>query len=316
MKIQRVALLGGSGFVGRHLTRHLQNRGYRCLIVTRHAHRLHELRTAAEAVEADVYDRGSLATALHGCDAVVNLVGILNDGGKKASFRRAHVELVENLVAACKQADVTRLLHMSALNADQGSGSSQYLRSKGEGENCAHTLGRPSINVTSFRPSVIFGPDDGFLNRFSALLKIPGPMPLACPDSKLAPVYIGDVVQAFAGALEDRASYGKRYELCGPKAYTLEELVHFIASASGKRKLVVRMPDWASRMQASVLQYAPGKPFTPDNYLSLRTPSVCREDGLGALGIEATSLENAGTRILQGGDKTSRLNRLRQTSQR
>ena len=316
MKIQRIALLGGSGFVGRHLTRHLQNRGYQCRIVTRHAHRLHELRTVAEAVEADVYDRDSLAGALRGCDAAVNLVGILNDGGKAAGFRRVHVELVENLVAACQQANVSRLLHMSALNADQGSGSSQYLRSKGEGENRALTLGRPSINVTSFRPSVIFGPDDGLLNRFSALMKIPGPMPLACPDAKLAPVYIGDVVQAFANALEDRATYGKQYELCGPREYTLEELVRFIAAASGRRKRIIRMPDWASRLQASVLQYAPGKPFTPDNYLSLRTPSVCREDGLAALGIEATSLENAGTRILQGGDKTSRLNRLRQRNQR
>ena len=136
------------------------------------------------------------------------------------------------------------------------------------------------------------------------------------PNARMQPVYIGDVVQAFADALEDRTTYGKRYELCGPRAYTLEELVHFIAAASGKRKLVVRMPDWASRLQASVLQYAPGKPFTPDNYLSLRTPSVCREDGLAALGIKATSLENAGTRILQGSDKTSRLNRLRQNSQR
>ena len=147
-------------------------------------------------------------------------------------------------------------------------------------------------------------------------MKIPGPMPLACPDAKLAPVYIGDVVQAFANALEDRATYGKQYELCGPREYTLEELVRFIAAASGRRKRIIRMPDWASRLQASVLQYAPGKPFTPDNYLSLRTPSVCREDGLAALGIEATSLENAGTRILQGGDKTSRLNRLRQRNQR
>ena len=316
MNIQRVALLGGSGFVGRHLTRHLQNRGYQCRIITRHAHRLHELRTAADAVEADVYDRDSLAAALHGCDAAINLVGILNDGGKTAGFRRIHVELVENLVAACQQAEITRLLHMSALNADQGSGSSQYLRSKGEGENRAHTLGKPSIDVTSFRPSVIFGVDDGLLNRFSALMKIPGPMPLACPGAKLAPVYIGDVVRAFANALEDRTTFGRHYELCGPQTYTLEELVHFIAQASGTRKLVVRMPDWASRLQASVLQYAPGKPFTPDNYLSLRTPSVCREDGLAALGIDATSLENAGTRILQGGNKTSRLNRLRQHSQR
>lgn len=316
MKIQHIALLGGSGYVGRHLTRHLQNRGYQCRIITRHAHRLHELRTAADAVEANPYDRTELAEALRGCDAAVNLVGILNDSGKHASFRRVHVELVESLVAACQTAGINRLLHMSALNADQGSGSSQYLRSKGEGENRAHTLGKTSIAVTSFRPSVIFGPDDGFLNRFSTLIKIPGPMPLACPDAQLAPVFIGDVVGAFANALEDRSTFGRHYELCGPRVYSLEELVRFISDAMGRKKLILRMPDWASKLQASVLQYAPGKPFTPDNYQSLRTPSTCTQDGLGELGITPTSLENAGTRILRGDSKTSRFNELRRHSQR
>ena len=316
MNIQRIALVGGSGYVGRHLTRHLQNRGYHCRIVTRHAHRLHELRTAADAVEADPYDRLQLTAALHGCDAVINLVGILNAGGKATSFRRVHVELVENLVASAQAAGITRLLHMSALNADQSSGSSQYLRTKGEGENRAHTLGKPTMAVTSFRPSVIFGPDDGFLNRFRLLLKIPGPMPLACPDARLAPVYIGDVVRAFGNALEDRDTFGRRYDLCGPQSYTLKQLVDYIAMHSGQRKWIVGMPDWASRLQASLLQYAPGKPFTPDNYQSLRTPSVCKEDGLAALGIDATSLENAGARILRGDGKLSRLTRLRRSSMR
>lgn len=315
MKIRRIALLGGSGFVGRHLTRHLQNRGYHCRVITRHAHRLHELRTSAEAVEANPYDRTQLAEALRGCDAAINLVGILNSTGQ-ASFRRAHVDLVENLVATCKTTGIERLLHMSALNADQSVGSSQYLRTKGEGENCAHTLGQPKIAVTSFRPSVIFGPDDGLLNRFSALMNIPGPMPLACPDAKLAPVYIGDVVQAFAKTLEDRATFGKRYDLCGPKAYSLEELVRFIARARGRKKFIIRMPDWASRMQANILQYVPGKPFTPDNYQSLQTPSVCDENGLTTLGISPTSLENAGSRILRGENKLSRLTELRRQSQR
>jgi NADH dehydrogenase len=312
MNIKRIAILGGSGFVGRHLTRHLDNRGYECRIVTRHSYRLHELRTAAEAVEANPYDRTELAAALQGCDAVINLVGILN-ASKKDSFRRVHVELVENLVAACQAAGVTRMLHMSALNADQSSGSSQYLRTKGEGENRAHTLGKTSIAVTSFRPSVIFGPDDGLLSRFSTLMKIPGPMPLACPDAQLSPVYIDDVVAAFANALEDRKTFGRHYELCGPRVYTLHELVKFIATSTGRPKLVIRMPDWASRLQATVLQYAPGKPFTPDNYQSLRTPSVCKQDGLAELGITPTSLENAGARMLRGEGRLSRLNRLRQS---
>ncbi|MCB1801093.1 MAG: complex I NDUFA9 subunit family protein [Gammaproteobacteria bacterium] len=316
MKIQRIALVGGSGFVGRHLTRHLQNRGYECRIVTRHAYRLHELRTSADAVEANPYDHTQLTAALQGCDAVIHLVGILNSGGKSESFRRVHVGLVEHVVEAAQAAGIKRLLHMSALNADQGSGSSQYLRSKGEGENRAHTLGKPSLAVTSFRPSVIFGPDDGFLNRFSALLKIPGPMPLACPDARLAPVYIGDVVQAFGNALEDRKTFGRRYDLCGPHSYTLKQLVEFIAEQKGCNKWIIGLPDWASRLQARILQYVPGKPFTLDNYQSLRTPSVCKENGLAALGVTPTALENAGARILQGEGRLARLTRLRRHSQR
>lgn len=316
MKIQRVALIGGSGFVGRHITQRLRSRGFQCRVITRHPQRHRELRTIAEVVGADPFDREQLVAALHGCDAAVHLIGILNSNGKKRSFRRMHVELVENVVAACHEAKIVRLLHMSALNADQSRGSSHYLRSKGEGENRAHTLGKPGIAVTSFRPSVIFGPDDSFLNRFATLLKIPGPLPLACPDALLSPVFVGDVADAFANALQDRGTFGRHYELCGPESYTLEQLVRFIAQHTGRRKLIIRLPDWAARFQAAILQYVPGKPFTPDNYDSLRTPSVCQDDGLAALGVTATSLQNAGVRFLNKADKNQRRNALRRICQR
>jgi NADH dehydrogenase len=316
MKIQRIALIGGSGFVGRHLTRRLRNCGYQCRVITRHAQRAKELATVAEVVETDIFDLNGLTATLQGCDAVVHLVGILNSDGKKRSFRRMHVELVENVVAACHAAKVVRLLHMSALNADQASGGSLYLRSKGEGENHAHTRGKPGIAVTSFRPSVIFGPDDSFLNRFALLMKIPGPLPLACPDAQLAPVYVGDVAAAFANALDDRRTFGKHYELCGPESYTLEQIVRFVARHTGQHKLIVRLPDWAARLEASILQYFPGKPFTPDNYLSLQTASVCSEEGLTALGVNPTSLQNAGVRCLTRADKNRRRNALRRLSGR
>lgn len=316
MKIKRVALIGGSGFVGRHITQRLRSRGFQCRVITRHPQRHRELRTIAEVVGADPFDREQLVAALHGCDAAVHLIGILNSNGKKRSFRRMHVELVENVVAACHEAKIVRLLHMSALNADQSRGSSHYLRSKGEGENRAHTLGQPGIAVTSFRPSVIFGPDDSFLNRFATLLKIPGPLPLACPDALLSPVFVGDVADAFANALQDRGTFGRHYELCGPESYTLERLVRFIAQHTGRRKLIIRLPDWAARFQAAILQYVPGKPFTPDNYDSLRTPSVCQDDGLAALGVTATSLQNAGVRFLNKADKNQRRNALRRICQR
>lgn len=316
MKIARIALVGGSGFVGRHLTRHLHNRGYQCRIITRHPHRHRELSTVAQLVEADPFDPEQLTTALRDCDAAIHLVGILNANDAERSFRHVHVELVESVVSACLATKVGRLLHMSALNADEARGGSQYLRSKGEGENRAHTLGKAAIAVTSFRPSVIFGADDSFLNRFAALLKIPGPLPLACPDAKLAPVYVGDVAAAFANALQDPGTFGRHYELCGPHSYTLEQLVRFVSRNTGQNKRIIRLSDKASRMQASILQHFPGKPFTPDNYLSLRTPSVCGEDGLSALGVTPTSLENAGVRCLTGVDKNRQLSRLRRLSQR
>ncbi len=314
MNIRRIALIGGSGFVGRHITRRLRNRGYRCRVITRHPHRHLGLKTIAEVVKADPFDHIQLTSALEGCDAVVHLIGILNAGGGNAGFRRVHVELVEKVVSACLDAKVVRLLHMSALNADQAGGGSQYLRSKGEGEDHAHTRGKNTgMAVTSFRPSVIFGPDDSFLNRFAALLRIPGPLPLACPDARLSPVYVGDVAAAFANALEDRSTFGRHYELCGPETYTLEQLVRFISEHSGRHKPIIRLPDWASRLQAAILQYVPGKPFTPDNYQSLQTPSVCQEDGLAALGITPTSLENAGARFVAGLDKNQRRNARRRT---
>ncbi len=316
MKIARIALVGGSGFVGRHLTRHLHNRGYQCRIITRHPHRHRELSTVAQLVEADLFDPEQLTTALKDCDAAIHLVGILNANDAERSFRHVHVELVESVVSACLATKVGRLLHMSALNANEARGGSQYLRSKGEGENRAHTLGKAAIAVTSFRPSVIFGADDSFLNRFAALLKIPGPLPLACPDAKLAPVYVGDVAAAFANALQDPGTFGRHYELCGPHSYTLEQLVRFVSRNTGQNKRIIRLSDKASRMQASILQHFPGKPFTPDNYLSLRTPSVCGEDGLSALGVTPTSLENAGVRCLTGVDKNRQLSRLRRLSQR
>jgi NADH dehydrogenase len=316
MKIQRIALVGGSGFVGRHLARHLRNRGYDCRVVTRHAQRCRELRTVAEVVEANPNDPTQLAAALHGCEAVVFLAGILNQSGSSNSFQHVHVELVDKVLAACQTARVGRLLHMSALSASQANGSSEYLRSKGEGEDHALAMGRSGMAVTSFRPSVIFGPDDSFLNRFAALLRIPGPLPLACPDARLAPVYVGDVAMAFANALEDRSTFGRHYELCGPAEYSLEELVRLVARHTAPGKRIVRLPDWASRLQARILQHVPGKPFTMDNYRSLQTPNVCRQDGLAALGITPTSLENAAPRMLAAGGRRSRFDQLRRASGR
>ena len=298
MKIKRIALVGGSGFVGRHLTRHLQNRGYACRVITRHPHRHRDLASFCEVVAANPYDHESLVGALRGCDAVINLAGILNSDRKMRTFRRVHVELVENIVASCRTAGVRRLLHMSALNASESQNKSSYLHTKGKGENRVHTLSAGTVRVTSFRPSVIFGPGDSFINRFAQLLRIPGPMPLACHEATFAPVYIGDVVKAFVNALEDKNTWGKRYELCGPRTFTLRQIVEYIIRHKGMKKPVIGLGDGLSRLQAHILGKVPGKPFTMDNYRSLQVPSICAEDGLAELGIEATDMDAIVPRML------------------
>lgn len=292
MKIQRVCLIGGTGFVGRHLVARLARDAIPVRILARHPHRHRDLGVPRgnEVLAVDDYRAPDLAALMSGCDAVINLVGILNED-KRTSFRQIHVELVEQIVEACKLAGIGRLLHMSALHASEANGASAYLRSKGEGENRAHTLGRPSVLVTSFRPSVIFGPDDSFINRFRQLLKIPGPLPLACQGSRFAPVYVGDVAEALARALPDRHTAGRAYQLCGPRVFTLREIVEYIAWHAGTYKGIIGLNDRLSRTQAQVLGIMPGRPFTLDNYRSLQVDSVCDQDGLAELGIRPTDMD-------------------------
>ena len=227
---------------------------------------------------------------MSGCSAVVNLVGVLN--ATPEGFREAHVELPRKLVEAMRADGPARLLHMSALNADPEEPHSLYLRTKGEGEALVHAAIEDGLKVTSFRPSVIFGPDDSFTNRFAGLLRLaPGVFPLACPEAHMAPVYVEDVVDAFVAALEDEATTGRRCELCGPREYRLRELVEIIATTVGLRRRILGLSDALSRFQARLLQHVPGQPFTMDNYHSLQHPSICRENCLPALGIAPTALE-------------------------
>lgn len=281
LKYPRILLLGGTGFVGRHLAAELAQRGHQVTLPCRRLDQVRELRVLPnlQAVEeAGITSAEALNRLTQGQDAVINLVGILNEK-RKGDFRRLHVEFPQSVVESCQKNGVQRLLHMSALGANQATGSSLYLRSKGEGENRVHTFGQKSLAVTSFRPSVIFGPDDSFINRFADLLKLcPWPLPylpLSCPNSRFAPVYIGDVVRAMADSLEDPASFAERIDLCGPETWTLQQIVEAIRDALDKRCLVLPLPDGVSRALASLLQFMPGKPFTPDNYQSLQTPSVC-----------------------------------------
>jgi len=232
-----------------------------------------------------------LRDAFADCGTLVNLVGILNETGGR-TFEQAHVLLVEAALQAAEQSGIPRYLHMSALNANADSGPSTYLRTKGRGEALAHAASRRGVAVTSFRPSVIFGRGDSFFNRFAGLLRLfPGPFPLACPNARLAPVYVGDVAQSMLRSLSSASTAGKSYELCGPRSFNLRELVQYTGAHIGREVQVIGLSDSLSRLQAKVFQALPGKPFSMDNYLSLQVDSVCVRNGFGELGIRPTDID-------------------------
>ncbi len=315
MSTRRVTLLGGSGFVGSQLTYRLAEDFDEVVLLTRRASRVRRLRTLVNVTikEVNVHDADALNKALAGSDVVINLVGILNEGGNKdeSSFRNAHLGLTEKVLEACKLNAIPRYLHMSALNADTEKGSSEYLRTKGMAEDMVKGAS-PDLNWTIFQPSIIFGEHDAFFNRFASLLRMLPVFPLAVPEAKMSPVFVGDVRDVMIGSISDSSANGATIELCGPKDYTLKELVEYTAVVAGMTRKVIGLPDWASRMQARVMEFVPGKPFSRDNYLSLQTPSVC-SDGCTR---QTTSLDAVVPRYLGEADWAGRLQKRRTAARR
>ncbi len=289
MASRAICVLGGSGFLGTHLCAELARDGWRITVPTRDPARARHLGPipSVKLVAADVHDAAVLRSLVAGHQAVVNLVGILNERGRGgAGFRRVHVELVRKLVDACRRQRVDRLVHVSALNADADNAPSLYLRSKGQGERVIREECGDVLAWTIFQPSVVFGPRDDFANRFARLLRaIPLAFPLARPGARFAPVWVGDVVSAIRRALADDATAGEAYELCGPERMTLREVVCRVRDGLGLTRAVIGLPDFAARLQAAVCDFVPGKPFSTDNYRSLSVDSVCKVSGPARLGI-------------------------------
>ena len=272
-------LLGGSGFIGKQLAFALANRGCRVTIPCRRPHRNKSLlvHPNIRIVEANVFDSDQLDSLCQNQQVMINLIGILHER-RRDDFRRIHVDFIKTLVEACTKHSIKRFLHISALGASQATGTSRYLRSKGEGENLLHTFGQKDLHVTSFQPSVVFGKNDHFINRFSSILKLCfGFFPLACARSKLAPVYVGDLVGKIVESVEDKTTYSKRYTVCGPEVFNLQQILELIVNAMGLSCRIVPLGNTASKLQASLLQNLPGKLFTMDNYRSLQTECVCQE---------------------------------------
>jgi len=282
-----VCVLGGTGFVGTELVTRLARDGHWVRVPTRTMGNNDPLRVldTVRLIRADVHDPRILARLFSGVDVVVNLIGILNQHGR-ATFKSVHVDLAGKVVAAARTAGVKRLLHMSSVGADAKAAPSKYLRTKGEAEARVRASAAP-LGWTIFRPSVIFGDGDSLTNRFARLLRLSGGfLPLARARARFAPVSVEDVAEAFRRAAYNRATIGQTYELCGPQVLTLEEVVRITAEVAGLRCSIVRLPDFVSFVQAAVMNLLPGKPFSLDNYRSLKIDAVCSEDGCARLGIK------------------------------
>lgn len=276
MKVNNVCIIGGSGFVGEHIAHLLAAQEINLRVPTRHRERAKSLLVlpTADVVEADIHEPAELDQLLVGMEAVINLVGVLN-----GDFVSTHVELPKKIVAACKHNNISRLLHVSALNANVN-GASAYLRSKGEGEKVITESG---LNTTIFKPSVIFGPGDSFLNLFANLARRLPVLPLASPNAKLQPISVENVAQIIVSSLSIPATFGQSYDLCGPNIYTLKQLVEYVASIAGHDLSIIGLNDSLSYLQAMIMEILPGKLMTRDNYFSLKVDSICNCDAMNKL---------------------------------
>lgn len=276
--LKRICVLGGTGFVGTHLVNRLNDEELSIIVPTRSRARARTLWMVprAEVVERDIHDPATLESLFQDTDAVINLVGILNESGDDGEgFRHVHLELTRKVIDACRAAGVPRLLHMSALNAHPDA-PSHYLRTKGLAEERVLGADSPELRVAVFRPSVIFGPGDGMFVKFHQLLGLaPGVMALPCADARFAPVYVDDVIDVMLKALTDPTLRAGRYELCGPDEMTLEDIVRYLLRITGRRRLIVPLGPGPSKLMAGLLEFVPGKPMSRDNYRSATVDSVC-----------------------------------------
>jgi uncharacterized protein YbjT (DUF2867 family) len=311
----RIVLIGASGFLGRHLLHALTADQHQCVVLTRTAVRRGsvDLLPGVKLIQADVYDTRALAEQFAGADAVVSMAGILNEGaGGGKSFHKVHVELVEGIITACREAGIKRLLHVSALNA--GKGRSRYLKSKGEAE--ALLQSADDLDISIFQPSVVFGAGDEFFNRFAAMLKLMPVLPLACPKARLQPVFAGDVAAVITASLDDPMTWGKSYELAGPQIFTLKELVQWTAETLGRRRLIIGLPGPLSAGMAMLMNLVPGKPLSWDNYLSLQTDNTSEKNDFEYFHVEPRAMDVVVPDYLCGSHKQRRLQTLRQQPRR
>ncbi|MEQ1879700.1 MAG: complex I NDUFA9 subunit family protein [Burkholderiales bacterium] len=304
MKIRSVCVIGGSGFLGSHVVRQLAQRGMQVRVPTRHRERAKHLIVlpTAEVVNADVHDVRTLETLISNVDAVINLAGILHER-RKAEFTRAHVDLPRKIAEAARNQGTKRLIHVSALKASEN-GASAYLRSKAAGEREIREGQKAGIRTTIFRPSIIFGQEDRLLNLFAGLLRMFPLMPLACASARLQPIWVEDVAHAIVASLEMTECFDTRFDLCGPRVYSLRGLVEYVGAVIGKDPRIFALNRPMSYLQAWAMEMLPGRLMTRDNYCSLLTDNTCNADFPSIFGRQPATMESVVPQYLAG--RTSR----------
>ncbi len=276
-----ISILGGTGFLGLSVINALSKTNYKINIITRNKEKNKKILVYpnTKLIQADIHNNVELIESTKNSDVLINLVGILNEKGHTGKgFKKAHSDLARIIINACKENNIKRILQVSALNADP-KGPSHYLRTKGNAENYLMINGKRFSNVTVFKPSVLFGKGDSFILKFSSLLNyMPYIFPLACHSAKFAPIFVDELSDFIISKILDSKSFNKKYNLCGPKIYSLRKILELIIQAKKRKIKILPLPKEISKLQAYVMEFFPGKPFSLDNFNSCQIDSVCISD--------------------------------------
>jgi NADH dehydrogenase len=291
---RRVTVFGGSGFIGRYVVRRLAQQGWVVRVAVRDSAAALFLKPMGDVgqivpMHVDIRDAAAVALALDGAHAAINLVGILFERGRR-SFQAVHADGPAALAQAAVRAGVTTMVHLSAIGADPAS-ASRYAQSKAAGESAVR---QHMPAATILRPSVVFGPEDQFFNRFAAMARFSPALPLiGGGQTRFQPVYVGDVADAVMKALADPAAQGRTFELGGPRTYTFRALMEYVLAVTNRKRWLVTLPFGLAQAQAAVLEWLPTPPLTRDQVTLLRRDNVVAAEaaGFAALGIEPTPLE-------------------------
>ncbi len=287
--MKTITVLGGSGFVGSSMVARLDQAGYCVKVLTRRREKAKHLILLphVNVVECDINDQAALKTALAGSDAVINLIGILHQT-RDNGFEKMHHQLPRRLAQLCVELGVPRLLHMSALQAST-SAPSEYLRSKAAGEQAVMEYSK-KLQVTIFRPSVIFGTHDQFVNLFAKLIRFIPVLALAMPQAKFQPIWVEDVAAAFVNALPSSSTFGKVYELGGPAIMTLQQIIELVMTTMGLHRPIIGLSRNLSLLQGTFMQYMPIKLMSRDNVKSMMVDNVCQQPLANELGVLPTDM--------------------------